>query len=108
MQYTFIHLSRPHPEAGEPAGAREAGPSRAKGIAAWLVSIIIIIIIVIISSSIACLLFSKELLCRDPGIPASIRQPFGRAAVGAKYCTPEIDTSEIIVDSQWHFPTDLQ
>ena len=24
---------------------------------------------------------------------------------GAKYCTPEIDTSEIIVDFQWHFPT---
>ena len=34
---------------------------------------------------------------------------------GAKYCTPEIDTSEITADSQWHsrmacqwhFPTDV-
>ena len=26
---------------------------------------------------------------------------------GAKYCTPEIDTSEIIVDFQRHFPMDL-
>ena len=31
-----------------------------------------------------------------------------RSHLGAKYCTPEIDTSEIIVDFQWHFPMDLQ
>ena len=28
--------------------------------------------------------------------------------LGAKYCTPEIDTSEIIVDVQWHLPTYFQ
>ena len=27
--------------------------------------------------------------------------------IGAKHCTPEINTSEIIVDFQWHFPMDL-
>ena len=25
-----------------------------------------------------------------------------------KYCTPEIDTSEIIVELKWHFPMDFQ
>ena len=29
-------------------------------------------------------------------------------AVGAKYFTPEIDTSETIEDSPWHFPTTFQ
>ena len=28
--------------------------------------------------------------------------------VGAKYCTPEINTSEIIVDFQWHFTIHFQ
>ena len=28
--------------------------------------------------------------------------------VGAKDCTPEIDTSEIIVDCQWHFQMEFQ
>ena len=30
------------------------------------------------------------------------------AKSGTKYCTPEIDTSEIIVDFQWHFQMDFQ
>ena len=30
------------------------------------------------------------------------------ASLGAKYCTPEIDTSEIIVEFQWHIPMDVQ
>ena len=30
-----------------------------------------------------------------------------RPPVGAKDCTPEINTSEIIVDCQWHFPMDF-
>ena len=30
--------------------------------------------------------------------------PVKRVTLGAKDCTPEIDTSEIIVDFQWHFP----
>ena len=35
--------------------------------------------------------------------------PFGASPrVGAKIdCTPEIGTSEIIVDFQWHFPTEF-
>ena len=28
------------------------------------------------------------------------------AFLGARYCTPEINTSEIIVDFQWHSPMD--
>ena len=28
--------------------------------------------------------------------------------LGAKYCTPEINTPETIVDVQWHFPMDVQ
>ena len=28
--------------------------------------------------------------------------------LGAKYCTPEINTSEIIVDFEWHFPMNFQ
>ena len=28
--------------------------------------------------------------------------------LGAKDCTPEISTSEIIVDLKWHFPMDVQ
>ena len=28
--------------------------------------------------------------------------------IGAKDCTPEINTSEIILDFQWHFPMDCQ
>ena len=28
--------------------------------------------------------------------------------VGANYYTPEINTSEIMVDFQWHFPMDFQ
>ena len=28
--------------------------------------------------------------------------------LGANYCTPEINTSEFIVDFQWHFPMDFQ
>ena len=30
------------------------------------------------------------------------------ARLGEKDCTPEINTSEIIVDFQWHFPMDCQ
>ena len=33
---------------------------------------------------------------------------FHQNFVVAKDCTPEIDTSEIIVDCQWHFPMDCQ
>ena len=29
-------------------------------------------------------------------------------SLGAKYCTPEINTSEIIVEFQWHFPMAVQ
>ena len=32
----------------------------------------------------------------------------GVLLLGAKDCRPEIDTSEIIVDLQWHFPMDFQ
>ena len=28
--------------------------------------------------------------------------------LGAKYCTPEINTSEIIVDVQWHVPMEFR
>ena len=28
--------------------------------------------------------------------------------IGATYCTPEIDTSEIIVNCQWHVPINFQ
>ena len=31
-----------------------------------------------------------------------------RDSLGAKDCTPEINTSEIIVDFQWHVPMDCQ
>ena len=31
-----------------------------------------------------------------------------RHRLGTDYCTPDIDTSEIIVDCQWHFPMDYQ
>ena len=30
------------------------------------------------------------------------------AHLGANYCTTGINTSEIIVDLQWHFPIDVQ
>ena len=30
------------------------------------------------------------------------------ACQGAKDCTPEINTSEIVVDFQWYFPMDVQ
>ena len=35
------------------------------------------------------------------------RPPPG-AQLGAKDCTPEFDTLEIIMDFQWHFPMDVQ
>ena len=31
----------------------------------------------------------------------------GSGLTGAKDCTPEVDTSEIVVDFRWYFPTDL-
>ena len=37
--------------------------------------------------------------------PSSWRRPL---FLGAKDCTPEINTSETIVDSQWHFTMDFQ
>ena len=42
----------------------------------------------------------KNLTESNPLKPGSV--------LGAKYCTPEIDTSEIIVDFQCHFPMDFQ
>ena len=41
---------------------------------------------------------------RRASVPAAISRIFQ----GAKCCTPEINTSEIIMDFQWHFPIDLQ
>ena len=42
-------------------------------------------------------------------MPEAAQLPGPRSAkLGAKDCTPEIDTSEIIVDFQWHFPMDCQ
>ena len=29
-------------------------------------------------------------------------------SLGAKDCTPEVDTSEVIADFQWHLPMDFQ
>ena len=45
----------------------------------------------------------------SPGTAGPLRQRQRRKPfIGAKDCTPEIDTSEIIVDFQWHFPIDFQ
>ena len=40
-----------------------------------------------------------------PSLPARPREL--HACMGARDCTPEIDTSEIIVDFQWHCPTEF-
>ena len=51
---------------------------------------------------------SRETLSRWTG-RFLIAQVAGAAAgpdLGATYCTPEINNSEIIVDVQWHFPMD--
>ena len=50
-------------------------------------------------------LFTFGLLIAGPVAAAPIGLPH---TVGAKDCTPEIDTSEIIVDFQRHFPMDGQ
>ena len=43
------------------------------------------------------------------GTPAVRGRPEARQGVqGQKICAPEIDTSEIIVDFQWHFPMDFE
>ena len=39
---------------------------------------------------------------RDPGIFSTITLSTKMTVAGAKYCTPEIDTSEINMDVQWH------
>ena len=49
-----------------------------------------------------CLCCVIEFRCFRHGM----RPVFSR--LGAKDCTPEIDTSEIIVDVQWHCPMDCQ
>ena len=36
-----------------------------------------------------------------------LRSEIGFFEIRGKDCTPEIDTSEIIVDFQWHFPMDF-
>ena len=52
---------------------------------------------------------------RNPWEPPRKRETGGasenperKPQIGANYCTPEINTSEIIVDFQWHFPMDVQ
>ena len=40
-----------------------------------------------------------------PPLPG--RGPHRPDPLGAKYCTPEIGASAIIVDVQWHYPTDV-
>ena len=60
--------------------------------------------------------FPQHLLeeCSSTRGPDNARVAEGRvrvrrsAKLGTKDCTPEIDTSEIIVDFQWHFPMDVQ
>ena len=37
-----------------------------------------------------------------------VKRGSAEASVGPKDCTPEINTSETIVDFQWHFPMDCQ
>ena len=47
--------------------------------------------------------------CLEDGLGAAAAGPRLYACpVGAKDCKPEIHTSEIIVDFQWHFPRDFQ
>ena len=45
--------------------------------------------------------------CRSLGLAGRGNCP-QVAELGAKDCTPEIDTSEIIMDFPWHFPMDVQ
>ena len=51
-----------------------------------------------------------SLACPRLGSSQSSREfgRLGRRCLGAKDCTPEINTSEIIVDVQWHVPMDCQ
>ena len=53
---------------------------------------------------------SQKREASQPAAPTNASAPsFLRSSgTGAKYCTPEIDTSEINVDFQWHFPMDVQ
>ena len=39
---------------------------------------------------------------------ASMRGDVLVSLLGATDCTPEIDTSEIMLDFQWHFPMDFE
>ena len=52
-----------------------------------------------------------RLLGRPAAGPSRLRRRARRARrlkKGQKKCPPEIDTSEIVVDFQWHSPTDFQ
>ena len=75
---------------------------------------IIIIIIIIIS----CMFIMKVARAPSGALGALVAQRADAldahigaslaSHLGAKDSTPEIDTSEIIVDFQWHFPMDFQ
>ena len=52
-------------------------------------------------------LTAAERGCTKDGAPRGSASE-GTIGLGAKDCTPEINTSEIIVDFQWHFPMDFQ
>ena len=56
------------------------------------------------------ILYSSSLLPPPAGLGLGLGlgEQGGHAYVGAKDCTPEIDTSEITLDAQWHFPMDFQ
>ena len=81
-----------------------------------IIIMIIIIIIIIISSSISS--SSSSISISIQLIRLIIIIIIGRRRlslffndcpdIGARYCTPEINTSEIIVDYQWHSPMDCQ
>ena len=45
---------------------------------------------------------------QDMSPVAPLHETPSSSLLGAKYSTPEINTSEIIVDCQWHFPMDVQ
>ena len=49
--------------------------------------------------SITCTLVARGTACA---------RLIGVGCLGAKYCTPEVNTSEVIVDAQWHYPMDVQ
>ena len=51
------------------------------------------------------MLLSYTILHREPYVTM---MPIRPVRLGANYRTPEIDTSEVMVDVQWHFLTDYQ